>query len=161
MTAQGLILLPDTDPMLHRVMPVFTFDGSVDPVELTDAMWACQKEHDAVGLAANQVGLEHRVFVMGLDEKIVCFNPEVIEQHDPRVGMEGCLTYPGLALDVSRPFTILARYQDASGTVVERSFEGLLARCFCHETDHVNGITFTSKVSRLKLDMAKKKMKKR
>lgn len=156
-----LTLLPDTDPMLHRAMPAFDFTTHPDPQALVDSLWDCQKANEAVGLAANQVGLEYRVFVMGMDEQIAAFNPVVLEENDPTRGPEGCLTYPGLALDVERPFRITVSYQDVTGAPVEREFEGLLARCFCHETDHLNGITFTSKVSRLKLDMAMKKLKKR
>jgi peptide deformylase len=147
--------------MLHQALPEFEFGiPGIDPVALTDAMWEFQHSQNAIGLAANQVGLNYRVFVMGDEEKIVCFNPSVVEETVSVVGPEGCLSFPGLALNVVRPDRVLAHFQTADGTRIEREFTGLLARCFCHETDHLNGVTFTERVSKLKLEMARKRMRK-
>jgi peptide deformylase len=117
------------------------------------------KQLGGVGLSANQVGLDMRVFVMGLGEtKIAVFNPEILEYSDTEeLFNEGCLSYPGIMLSIKRPTKITAAYQDETGKYIEQEFNGLTARVFQHELDHMNGTDYTDRVSKFKLDFAKKK----
>jgi peptide deformylase len=105
------------------------------------------------------VGLDMRLFVMGLGEtKIAVFNPIIIKySKSEELFNEGCLSYPGIMLSINRPTKITATYQDETGKFVEQEFNGLTARIFQHEYDHMNGTDFTQKVSKFKLDFAKKK----
>lgn len=138
--------------------------------DVAEEVKACAKDmqetrraYKAVGLAANQCGLAWRMFVMGTDfAEFVCINPEIIEYSEEiECKKEGCLSFQHLSLAVKRPRKIKVRYYDQDFELVECEFEGLLARCFQHELDHLNGITFTSKVSNLRLKMAEKKRKKK
>lgn len=120
-----------------------------------------------IGLAANQVGLTKRVFVMGsysiegFPAPFALFNPKIIEASKETVlDEEGCLSYPGLFLKVKRPSWIIAEYQNSKGDTIEARFDGYLAKCFQHELDHLDGVCFVDKVSQLKLQLAMKKLKK-
>ena len=123
------------------------------------------KYYQGIGLSANQIGVMERVFVMYSDVKkkeiIVCFNPNIISVSPKKTLMdEGCLTFPGLWLKVSRPESIKVEYEDVHGEKTEAVMHGLEARVFLHEYDHMEGKNFTDGVSKVKLDMAKKKQKK-
>ena len=123
------------------------------------------KYYQGIGLSANQIGIMERVFVMYSDVKkkeiIACFNPNIIAVSPKKTLMdEGCLTYPGLWLKVSRPESIEVEYEDIHGEKTKVFMYGLEARVFLHEYDHMEGKNFTDGVSKLKLDMAKKKQKK-
>lgn len=118
-----------------------------------------------IGLSANQVGLLERVFVMYSDFKekkiMACFDPKIIEYADEDIVMdEGCLTYPGLWLKVKRPVWIKATWEDQNGVKDEYQLAGLEARVFQHEYDHMEGTNFTNQVSKMKLNMAKKRLQK-
>ena len=89
----------------------------------------------------------------------VCFNPEIISGTGIDNFEEGCLSFPGLFLPITRPASIKVRYQMMDGKFIEETFTGLTARTYQHELDHLNGIVFTSKVSPIKLDKAKRKVK--
>jgi peptide deformylase len=122
---------------------------------------------NGIGLAANQIGITKRVFVMGSNNipgfpvPFAVFNPRIVETStDIVVDQEGCLSYPGLFLTVKRPSWIVAEYQNAKGDIIEARFEGYLAKCFQHELDHLDGICFVDKVSPLKLNLAMKKLRK-
>ena len=122
-----------------------------------------------VGLSANQCGVMERVFVMYSDIKkkeiIACFNPKIIKKGKEKVLIdEGCLSFPGLWVKVKRPETIEVEYEDENGEKIQRELYGLQSRIFQHEYDHMEGTNFTQRVSRLKLNMAKRraaKMKKK
>ena len=118
-----------------------------------------------VGLSANQCGIGARVFVMYADVKekeiLCCFNPKIITVSEEEILMdEGCLSYPGIWLKISRPEGIEVRYEDAKGKLHEKAMFGLEARIFQHEYDHMEGTDFTKRVSKLKLDRAKKRLRK-
>ena len=124
-------------------------------------------EANGIGLAANQIGITKRVFVMGsrnipgFPEPFAVFNPKIIEASSEIVlDQEGCLSYPGLFLTVKRPSWIVAEYQNSRGDTIEARFEGYLAKCFQHELDHLDGICFVDKVSQMKLNLAMKKLRK-
>ena len=150
---------PDNEVM--RAPPAlydFTNEGESAP-GISTVLFERMKLLGGVGLSANQVGLDLRVFVMGLGEtKIAVFNPEIIEYSDiEELFNEGCLSYPGIMLGIKRPTKIKAKYQDETGQIIEQEFNGLTARIFQHEYDHMNGTDYTDRVSKFKLDYAKKK----
>jgi peptide deformylase len=122
---------------------------------------------NGIGLAANQIDIAKRVFVMGSNNipgfpaPFAVFNPKIVEASTEIVlDQEGCLSYPGLFLTVKRPSWIVAEYQNAKGDVIEARFEGYLAKCFQHELDHLDGVCFVDKVSQMKLNLAMKKLRK-
>ena len=119
--------------------------------ELIGDMFDTMYESNGVGLAAPQVGILKRIVVIDVMDgrPLTLINPEIIEatgeQHEP----EGCLSVPGQYGIVSRPAFVKVRAQDRFGNYFEASGEGLTARCFAHEIDHLNGIVFTSKCERM------------
>lgn len=155
-----LTIYNEKNPLLSVKLPIFDFanppaDAQMIQKELTLTM----RHYKGIGLAANQVGWNYRVFVMEGD--IACFNPKIIKaseltNHD----REGCLSFPGLWLRVHRPERIWVEYQNAEGQLQQQEFAGMTARCFQHELDHLNGITFTNLVGNLTLQMARKKQQK-
>lgn len=143
----------------------FSEDG--DAKELEQKMIKFMLMNNGIGLAANQIGLTKRVFVIGSNNMLdfpkpfAVFNPRIIESSkETSVDKEGCLSYPGLWLTVKRPKMIRAEYQDSSGNTVIADIDGYVARCFQHELDHLNGVCFIDKVSPLKLQLAMKKLRK-
>ena len=155
-----LDLVEPTAEVLHKAPQPFNFEADGDSAQsVANVLFERMKQLGGVGLSANQVGLDMRVFVMGLGEtKIAVFNPIIISYSKiEEVFNEGCLSYPGIMLAINRPTKITATYQDETGKFVEQEFNGLTARIFQHEYDHMNGTDFTQKVSKFKLDFAKKK----
>ncbi len=123
--------------------------------------------NNGIGLAANQVNITKRVFVMGSNniqgfpQPFALFNPKILEVSKETIAdKEGCLSYPGLFLMVKRPQWVVAQYQDSQGNVKEIKVDGYLSKCFQHEYDHLDGICFVDKVSQLKLKYAMKKLRK-
>ena len=105
-------------------------------------------QENGIGLAATQIGIAKRLFVMSVHGRDrICFNPEIIESSDVLIEFaEGCLSFPGDQCTIKRPDTIIVRYQDAAGNWIEDNLVGLEARCFQHELDHLDGITMHDKV---------------
>jgi peptide deformylase len=143
----------------------FLIDQSAEQLE--KSMIDFMIEANGIGLAANQIGITKRVFVMGSNNipgfpaPFAIFNPQIVQASTDMVtDQEGCLSYPGLFLTVKRPSWIVAEYQNAKGDTIEARFEGYLAKCFQHELDHLDGICFVDKVSPLKLNLAMKKLRK-
>ena len=129
--------------------------------DLVDTMRA----KNGIGLSANQIGIGARVFTMYADVKekdiMVCFNPKIMAVSEEQILMdEGCLSWPGLWLKVRRPEGIEVTYEDAKGELHEKAMFGLESRIFQHEYDHMEGTDFTKRVSKLKLDRAKKRLRK-
>lgn len=156
-----LPLLPDTAPELRVAVPVLDRIDDVTRTVLED-MHRTREVYSAIGLAANQCGLAMRMFVMGnAYSRFSCINPEIVtESEEQNIADEGCLSFPGLLLKVQRPTVIQVRYTNEFGKQVECEFSGLMARCYQHELDHLNGVVFVDKVSKLKLAMARKKANK-
>jgi len=127
------------DPVLRkRAKPV----RDIGPAEriLIQSMIDTLHEAKGVGLAAVQVGIERRIFVVDLGEGPMAFiNPQVIRKSGNSILEEGCLSIPGINVDIKRPIRIVLRYFDENGKRHERSFEELLARIILHENDHLNG----------------------
>lgn len=161
-------LVPDSDPILQQVQPTFDFDNPPLPVDdLVQLMLLTLRANPAVGLAAPQIGLPYRVFVMEIEGMAarVCFNPEVVSvSQETEKAEEGCLSFPDLWLKVERPIRVETRYQNHLGNLVHETFESLAARCYLHETDHLNGVRFIEKVGAVSLLRARqsrsKKLKK-
>jgi peptide deformylase len=108
------------------------------------------------------VGLSKRIFVMGNKDKLyACINPEIIEADGNIMDQEGCLSFPELWLRVRRADTIKVKYQNALGGIIETEFSGLISRVYQHESDHLNGVCFDTRVGKLSLEMAKNRRKKR
>ncbi len=156
-------LIKFTDPALRKVPETFDFEVG-NAKELADTLWEECRRLKGLGLSANQVGIDSKVFVMGVDEKNRknVFNPQVISvSKDTELAREGCLSYPGLWLSVKRPKEVTLSYQTVDGTHVVETFIGLQARIAQHEFDHMEGLNFSDHVSQLKLDMALKSLNKR
>lgn len=115
---------------------------------------------NGIGIASNQVGIDRRYFVMEIDDIIrICINPEIIEFSEETDEMdEGCLSVPGIYKKVVRPTYIKVRYINEKGEKVEEELEGLWARCFQHETDHINGKLFIDRISPLSKSLIRKKL---
>jgi peptide deformylase len=153
---------------LTQVSTPWVFGEDGDPVALEKAMCEFMVENKGIGLAANQIGLTKRVFAMGsyniegFPAPFALFNPRILEVSEEQVNYkEGCLSYPDLWLDVKRPAVIKVEYQDSLGNTHESVMSGLIARCFLHELDHLDGVCFVDKVSSLKLQLAMKKLRKK
>jgi peptide deformylase len=141
--------------------PPFDFEKPiVDPIELSSNLIETMKHYNAMGLAANQCGMPLRVFAMHGEPPYVCFNPKVVYESDERANLvEGCLTYPNLWIKIKRADNIRVRFQDPYGNVCTKVFGGYDARCFLHELDHLNGVTFLTRADRYHLEQARRKQK--
>lgn len=114
---------------------------------LLDDMYETMQKHDGVGLAAPQVGILKRAFVVDIGEgKIEIVNPVIVKAEGSQIGQEGCLSVPDLWGDVERPNEVTLEGFDRSGNKITVSGTELLARAFCHEYDHLNGELFTDKI---------------
>ena len=141
-------ILTDKDPALHKVCkPVEAFDNKLH--KLLDDMRETLIDSNGVGLAAPQVGILRRVVLVDVgDEILELINPELLETDGEQVGPEGCLSVPGKYGLVTRPYYAKVRAQDRDGNWFEAEGEELIARCFCHELDHLDGILYTSVMDR-------------
>ena len=149
--------------LLDIAKPVVEFDENLRA--LVDDMFETMYKNRGVGLAAPQVGESRRLFVMdcsgGDDEsqKIALINPEIIAQEGEQIGEEGCLSFPGIYTKIEREMRVVVRAQNIAGETFELDQTGLTARCILHETDHCEGIVFLDRMTVLKREMAKRKIK--
>ncbi len=141
-------ILTDQDPALHKVCkPVTAFDAKLH--KLLDDMAQTLEKAQGVGLAAPQVGILRRVVIVDTGEEILeLVNPELVETSGEQEGPEGCLSVPGKYGWVKRPYYATVRAQDRYGNWFEAQGEELIARCFCHELDHLDGIVYTQVMDR-------------
>ena len=156
-------LINNTHPLLN--IPLSGVSEDTDREKLKDDLIESMEQHGGIGLSASQIGIMQRAFAMYTDFKkreVACFfNPKITYESNEQEYMdEGCLSYPGLWLKIKRPVWIEVEYEDENGEQIKNKFKDLEARVFQHEYDHMEGTDFTKKVSKLRLDMAKKKMKK-
>ena len=154
------------DPILtKRGEDVIEFDENLR--KLVDDMFETMYGAPGVGLAAPQVGVLKRLFVMdcssGKDkkQKVALINPVIETEEGEQIGDEGCLSFPGIYLEVKRPQRIVIRALDIDGSEIILDVMDLQARCVSHETDHLDGELFISYISPLKRDLTKRKIKKR
>jgi peptide deformylase len=158
-----LKLHKEDDPILKQKAERWDFENHVNAAVIEREMLELMKASNGIGLAGNQVGLLRRVFVMRTTDgrEFGCFNPWImVGDNDLHESEEGCLSFPNLWLKVKRNPKITAAYLDNAGKQCIIELEGIDARCFQHELDHLDGITFTEHVSNLKLTMARKKQRK-
>jgi len=153
------------DPVLEKpAKTITTFDAEL--AELAEDMFATMYAAQGIGLAAPQIGKSIRLAVVDVtggknpEAKIVLVNPEIIAGEGEKREEEGCLSIPGFRGYVVRPQFVTIKAQDAKNTHFEIRGEDLLARAFCHEIDHLNGILFLQHLSMLKRDLIKRKIKK-
>jgi len=161
-TLKTFDLVNQNDPILREVLPEFDFaNPPVDPNEFASSLVETCKKNNGIGLSANQCGFKHRVFVMGAnDDYVAFFNPTLLESNDEAHMLEGCLSFPLLGLRITRPKEIVVKYQDFTGEFHVRKFNGISARCFLHELDHMNGILYTDLAKPLALKSGLKKLNK-
>lgn len=148
------------DEVLARVgEPVTKFDDELK--SLCDDMFETMYDDEGVGLAAPQIGLSLRLFVMDCDGiKLVAANPEIIETSGEDPGQEGCLSVGKVPAVVTRAMKAKLRAQDLNGEWFEREAEGYAARCFQHETDHCDGKLFIDHLPKMRREMVIKKFRK-
>lgn len=166
-----LTILEVPDPGLRAVAaPVAEVDNGVRAT-IAD-MFETMYDARGIGLAATQIGIERRIFVMDLQEPeeeggepvrrpMAFINPEILSISDETsVYNEGCLSIPEQYAEVERPTRCRVKWQDADGKPHEEDMDGLMATCVQHEIDHLNGVLFTDHISKLKRDMLMKKLAK-
>ena len=166
-------LLDKYHPMLKKKAENFDFDNPpMNPLTLSISMAETMGKHGGIGLAGPQIGIPYRVFSIGLiqldkqkEEKkmsvITMFNPEIIFKSESKAkALEGCLTFPGMYLEIERPFEIKVRFQNHFGNYMEMTLYGIDARCALHEYDHLDGILYTTKIPKTKLKLVQEKMRK-
>ena len=160
---EPLPLFGENSTMLNMVMPEYT-DPLPNPVmtNLVKRLKLTMKLYGGIGLSANQCGVYARVFVIGAnDYTVTCINPKILNvSADIKKDNEGCLSFPGLYVKIDRPSWVEVEYTDESGETKQTKLEGLTARCFVHELDHMNGKKFVSHVGPVALQMARKKQSK-
>ena len=153
------------EPVLLTVgKPVGEEEFDVTLERRVEDMFETMYAAGGVGLAAPQVFDSRRLFVMDVPEegkpnKIAFINPEVIRVEGEQVGEEGCLSFPGLFQTVQREMRVIVRAQDVRGEQFEMDLNDLAARCVLHETDHCDGIVFLDRMTALKRQLAKRKIK--
>lgn len=134
------------DGILRKISkPVVNFDDKLE--DLLDDMWETMTANDGMGLAAPQVGVLRRVVIMCVNNmKFELINPIIIKEEGEDLDKEGCLSVGGEHKFVKRPYKVKVRAQDRYGYDIELTGEKYLARCICHEVDHLNGVLFIDKV---------------
>jgi peptide deformylase len=167
-------LIPWDSPILKEPLPPFDFTKHTKEAidTFVEEMFAACKAYNGLGLSANQVGVNYRMFVVRIEHsgetpdkhvnfRQAYFNPSILASGEEFDEIEeGCLSRPGLWLKVKRPKVIRVRYWTQDGEQKDEMLDGLLARAFMHEYDHMEGLDFTDRVSQLKLQRAKKKKEK-
>lgn len=154
------------EPVLLTVgKPLAESEFGSDLQKLVDDMFETMYDAGGVGLAAPQIGLPQRLFVMdvpdenGLSDKLAFINPEIMRVEGEQIGDEGCLSFPGLYQAVKREMRVIVQAQNVNGETFEKDLTDLAARCVLHETDHCDGIVFLDRMTPLKRQLAKRKIK--
>ena len=157
-----LLKYPD-DFLNKKVKAVDLENPGFDPVKLKKEMVDLMLASNGIGLSANQVGLDAQVFVMGdsVENSTICINPTVLQYTEETVDdIEGCLSFPNVFVKIKRPKEILAEWYNEKLEKQTVKIEGYSAKCYLHELDHLLGITFKDRASKLKWNMAEKKARK-
>lgn len=151
-------------PMLRMLMP--TFDVSTlpnsDTTNLIRRLRMTMKLYGGIGLSANQCGVMKRLFIIGTDDfMLTCINPKVIRHSSENLkDREGCLSFPGMYLTVDRPKSIDVEFVNENGVLQQMTLDGITARCFLHELDHMNGVRFVDRVGPVAMKLARQKQQK-
>lgn len=156
-----LKLVEQDHPALHTTTETFDFGSPpTDPIQLAKDLYETMVENKGLGLAAPQVGLPYRAFALYAVPGIVCFNPRIVDVSNETILLEeGCLTIPHLFLKVKRPRKIKVRYTEPNQNIVTKILDGMTARCFLHELDHLNGLMYTKRANKIHLERALRKKK--
>jgi peptide deformylase len=151
------------DPVLReRSEPVAEIDE--EALKLVAELRATVEEAEGLGLAAPQIGISKRVIVVvepvgeGKRKHHVIINPEIVSACGEEVNEEGCLSIPGIYANVKRPQSVALKGMDPSGKEISIEAQGLMARAFAHEIDHLEGILFTDRISMVKRSLLKRKL---
>lgn len=148
MAVRKLVLYP-AEILEKKCEAVTTFDKKL--AKLLNDMYDTMIEFDGVGLAAPQIGLDKQIAIVDIDDEsgtIELINPEIIETKGEQTGPEGCLSFPDLYGEVTRPYYVKVKAQDRKGKPFTIEAEDFLARAILHEIDHLHGVLFTSKVTK-------------
>ena len=158
-----LKLVDELHPALHKPPQPYDFEKHGDTAELfANVIYDKMKEYKGVGLSANQLGIDTAFFVIGVDDfRMDVFNPKILSSSGEMDFKEGCLTYPGIYIQLKRPEEIEVEFQDVKGRVHNRTLGGLTARIFLHEFDHMQGLTIKTNSSTMKWSLAVKKSRKK
>ncbi|WP_312469249.1 peptide deformylase [Neobacillus sp.] len=143
------IVIHPAEILEQTCKPVEKFDKKL--AKVLDDMYDTMIEYDGVGLAAPQIGLDARIAIVDIDDElgtIEMVNPRVIKTEGEQTGPEGCLSFPDLFGEVTRPNFVMIEAYDRKGRKYSLEAEGFLARAIQHEIDHLDGILFTTKVTR-------------
>jgi peptide deformylase len=156
-----LKLVESDASILLQKTPVFDLtDPPTDPIELAKDLYETMIEHKGLSLSAPQVGLPYRAFALFAVPGIVVFNPYIIDQTGEQIVMdEASVTFPNLILPIKRPRRIKVRYREPNGNPMTRVLDGMSARCFLQQVDHLNGILYTRHANKIHLDRAMRKKK--
>jgi len=154
---EGFEMLDDEIPLYTDPLPNPVMNKLVERLKLT------MKLYGGIGLSANQCGVFERVFVLGHgDFQLVCINAKVLEVSEETIKSdEGCLSDPGLFVKIERPAAIKVEFMTETGEVKQMTLEGLTARCFLHEVEHMNGRRFLQHVKPVAMRLARQKQIKR
>lgn len=158
-------LIYHPNPILEQELKVVDVDNiDFDPKELKDEMVDLMYSNEGIGLAASQVGIDKKLFVMSdktRDQSIICINPTILQYTEQtETDYEGCLSFPDVYVQVKRPTEILVAFNDENLEEQIFKMDGYKARVYLHELDHTLGITFKDRVSRVRWGMAQKKANK-
>ena len=154
--------------VLNEISSVWTKEDSIDGYndieQFENDMIKFMLENKGMGLAANQIGITKRFFAIGSEtfdkfkKSAIIWNPRLITQSEEKViDEEGCLSFKGIFIKVERPKVIEVEYETTQGTKQTTRLDNMESKCFQHELDHLEGITFNKRISKLRWDMAKKK----
>jgi len=151
-------LIEEASKVLRTPPAPFDFESREDAKEIETKLSEAMDKFGGIGLSANQVGLDARVFVMRTQNgNKAFFNPEITKvSQETDLLKEGCLSFPDIYLMIKRPRVCEMKYQDAEGNEHSTMLDGVGARCAQHEIDHLNGIVFLQRASKLKLERALK-----
>lgn len=148
-------------PILRQPIETFDFkDMPTDPIQLSVDLYETLMSSSYIGLSAPQVGLSHRVFALRTQPGIVCFNPKLVDVSAEKIVLDEVdFSFPHLAFPVKRPKKIKVRYAEPNSIIKTVVFEGMTARYFLQQLDHLDGILYTQKANKIHLDRAMRKKK--
>ena len=151
-------LVPSTDEILKTEAEVFDFQNpQFDPIELSHILTQTMIKNHGIGLAAPQIGISLKAFVINANPVLAVFNPKIVDVSEETALLEeGCLSFPDFYVKVKRPATIKVRFAQPNGEIVTRKYGGMTARIFQHEMDHTNGILFFTRASNYHREKAQK-----
>lgn len=145
--------------LLEECKPFDFSNPPFDAIEFAKELVKFMHERNALGVAANQVGVPYRIFAMrGMPENFVCFNPKIVQFSEKTVVLEeGCLSYPGLLVKIKRPEFVRVRFNTPNGDAMTKQFIGMTARVYQHEYEHLEGHRFYDKSNKFHRDQAMRK----